>query len=149
MGTPSDPFTLAHWRRSVAELYAHVRLVAETEPQVAWQYFRATRDHLFRTHPQTPLSPEQIAAFVRLPYYAYDPSWRIVAQLDRDVPRETFRLELPADGTFAYTRVAVARFEVDGQPASLSVFWIEGYGGGLFLPFRDASSGQGTYGGGR
>lgn len=33
--------------------------------------------------------------------------------------------------------------------ALLSVFWLEGYGGGLFLPFRDATSGGETYGAGR
>jgi len=32
---------------------------------------------------------------------------------------------------------------------SLTVFSIVGYGGGLFLPFRDATSGHATYGGGR
>ena len=32
---------------------------------------------------------------------------------------------------------------------SLSVFWIEGYGGGIFLPFRDTTSGEETYGAGR
>jgi uncharacterized protein (DUF1684 family) len=32
---------------------------------------------------------------------------------------------------------------------SLAVYWLEGYGGGLFLPFRDALAGRETYGGGR
>jgi uncharacterized protein (DUF1684 family) len=31
----------------------------------------------------------------------------------------------------------------------LPVFWIEGYTGGLFIPFRDATSGHETYGAGR
>ncbi|MGI9411956.1 MAG: DUF1684 domain-containing protein, partial [Hyphomicrobiaceae bacterium] len=31
----------------------------------------------------------------------------------------------------------------------LRVFWITGYGGGLFLPFADATCGDETYGGGR
>ena len=31
----------------------------------------------------------------------------------------------------------------------LSLFWIDVYGGGVFLPFRDATSGVETYGGGR
>ena len=29
------------------------------------------------------------------------------------------------------------------------MYWLEGYGGGLWLPFSDASSGTETYGGGR
>ena len=44
-----------------------------------------------------------------------------------------------------FTRFAVARF--GGH--ELELFWLEAYGGGLFLPFRDATSGSETYGGGR
>jgi uncharacterized protein (DUF1684 family) len=32
---------------------------------------------------------------------------------------------------------------------SLHALWIEGYGNGLFLPFRDATNGNETYGAGR
>ena len=32
---------------------------------------------------------------------------------------------------------------------TLTLFWMEGYGGGLFLPFRDLTNGHETYGGGR
>ena len=31
----------------------------------------------------------------------------------------------------------------------LMVYWIDVYGGGLFLPFRDASGAEASYGGGR
>ena len=33
--------------------------------------------------------------------------------------------------------------------AELTVYWVEGYGGGLFIPFKDLTSGAQTYGGGR
>ena len=33
--------------------------------------------------------------------------------------------------------------------ARLAVYWLEGYGGGIWLPFADATSGVDTYGGGR
>ncbi len=32
---------------------------------------------------------------------------------------------------------------------TLALFWMRGYTGGLFLPFRDATSGEETYGAGR
>ena len=38
---------------------------------------------------------------------------------------------------------------LDGERVSLAVYWLEGYGGGLFLPFRDGPAGAATYGGGR
>ena len=33
--------------------------------------------------------------------------------------------------------------------AELTAYWLQEYGGGVFLPFRDATAGSGTYGGGR
>jgi hypothetical protein len=33
--------------------------------------------------------------------------------------------------------------------AVLPLFWMSGYAGGLFLPFRDTTSGSATYGAGR
>ena len=149
MTTPRDPFALAHWRRAVAEMYAAVRNVPQSGQARAWESFRAARNDLFWSHPQTPLIAGQLSLFSSLPYYSYDPAWRVVGILDRDVHRETLAMELPAEGLFHYTRIARVRFRVLEHEAALSVFWIEGYGGGLFLPFRDASNGGATYGGGR
>ncbi len=148
MTTPSDPFSLAHWRRTVAEAYATVRCTPPADQPQVWENFRATRDDLFRSHPKTPLTPEQRARFSGLDYYPYDPMWRVPGTLHRDVEREAFTVDLGADGLLRYTRVAHVRFTVRGRPAELSLFWIEGYGGGLFLPFQDATRGQ-TYSGGR
>jgi uncharacterized protein (DUF1684 family) len=50
-----------------------------------------------------------------------------------------------ADGVVRYRRIAIA----DTPLGPLTLFWIEAYGGGLFLPVRDATSGRGSYGGGR
>jgi uncharacterized protein len=40
-------------------------------------------------------------------------------------------------------------FVTEGEPVSLSIYWLEVYGGGLFLPFRDMTSPAESYGGGR
>lgn len=58
-------------------------------------------------------------------------------------------MDLGADGALRYTRIALAQFTGPHGPAALSLYWIEGYGGGLFLPFRDHTSGAETFGGGR
>ena len=42
---------------------------------------------------------------------------------------------------------AVAQARADG--VTLDVSWLEGYGGGLFVPFADATSGDETFGAGR
>ena len=53
------------------------------------------------------------------------------------------------DGVITYRRAGWLRFRLSGQDYRLTVFSLVGYGGGLFLPFRDATSAKETYGGGR
>lgn len=145
--TPIDPFTLADWRRRVAELYALVR--AASDPREAWWLWRNGRDDLFAHHPQSPLDTRQRATFTGLRYADYNPNLRLVGRLRRNVARETLALELPAEGRLSFTRIAGVDFELGATPLTLFLYWIEGYGGGLFLPFRDSSNGRGSYGGGR
>ena len=45
--------------------------------------------------------------------------------------------------------VARARFELVGEPWALELYWLQGYGGGIFLPFGDTTNGHETYGSGR
>ena len=63
--------------------------------------------------------------------------------------RNTFEISLAADGVLRCTRVGRVQFTVHVRAATLAVYWLEGYGGGLWLPFADTTSGAGTYGGGR
>jgi uncharacterized protein len=149
MAAPSHPLNLVHWRRTVAQLYARVRDESTADPGTAWRNFRAARDDLFSLHSQSPLDNEQKAAFTKLPFYPYNPVWRVVGQLDHEVERKTFSIDLPDEGPFVYTRIAHVLFAIDGESAQLSLFWVEGYGGGLFLPFKDVTNGHRTYGGGR
>lgn len=147
MTLAKNAITLADWRRQVAELYAAVR--QHGDPSRAWHDFRVARDRLFKTHPQSPLTTEQKAGFVSLSYFPYNPAWRLTGTLESRVHHDTFAIQLPAEGMLRYTRVAHVHFSVQGKPSMLSLFWLEGYGGGLFLPFRDATNGHATYPGGR
>lgn len=146
--TPQNPaLQLADWRRRVAELYARIRSAAD--PAVAWQDWRRTRDTLFAGHPQSPLPAGARAAFQSLPCYPYDASLRFLVALRPLSHAGEERAELGADGT---ARMVPAG-RTDGLGAALggelTIYWIAGYGGGLFLPFTDATSGDETYGGGR
>ena len=143
----TDAISLAGWRRAVAELYAAVR---ETDDRPrAWQAFVKGRNELFREHTQTPLPAAQRRNFRGLPYYDYDPTLRVMGRVKYDAEPEVFRVELGDDGLFQFQRVASIHFRLLDRPLQLTLFWILGYGGGLFLPFRDATSGSATYGGGR
>lgn len=140
---PSAALQLLDWKRRVFELYAYVR---EAPPEDGWRAWRDERDHLFRTHPQTPLADP--AGCDGLGYFDYDPQARVLADVVA-APEEELRLPVSRDEEIVATRFGRAEFELYGNDRSLDVFWIGGYGGGLFLPFRDATSGVTTYGAGR
>jgi uncharacterized protein (DUF1684 family) len=138
---------LAHWRRTSSEMYALLRQTKD--PVKAWQRFVAFRNHLFKSHAQSPLTAEQQAAFQGLSYYPYDPAFRVIGYLDYAVDQLEFALELAEDGLLRFKRIATIHFELLGQSTQLSLFWVQGYGGGLFLPFRDLTSQTESFGGGR
>jgi uncharacterized protein len=137
---------LAHWRREVSELYAAIR--AHAEPQDGHTLWRERRDRLFREHPQSPLLAEDPLRTRGLPYWPYDPEARFELPL------------LPAGG---FTRLTVAtgadetmrarRLGAVELPAPfhslVDIWWLEQYGGGLFMPLRDGTAGETSYGGGR
>ena len=139
---------LADYRRAVAGMYARAR-EQPGAAEAGWQQFRAERDELFRGHSQSALSAEQKSSFAGLPYFDYNPALSLRLNLDTDVEPATWEIELPEDGLARYTRAGRVHFEVEGQAVSLSVFWLLGYGGGLFLPFRDRTNRDASYGGGR
>jgi uncharacterized protein (DUF1684 family) len=137
---------LADWRRRVFELYRDVR--AARDPAGAWRRWRAGRDELFAHHPQSPLPASERARFSGLAYFGYDPSARVLATV---APLEPATLDIATSGEepYRFTRFGDAAFELDDEPLSLELYWLEGYGGGLYLPFADATSGAETYGAGR
>lgn len=146
---------LAHWRRLTAELYADVRRTSTADPAAAWKRFREGRDAMFSSHPQSPLDSGQKALFRGLDFYPYDPRCRLHARV---VPLEpggeppVSFVEQLAEGTSSrrpFAAVVVDDPDGGGRSGRLTLFWMEGYGGGLFLPFRDATNGRTTYGGGR
>lgn len=150
------PDTRATWldlydfRRRVARMYAErdAELRAGADPATVWEQWRRAKDELYAHHLQTPLSPEDRATFAGLPYYPYDPAFAVHAMLE---PRDDQAREVPASGPIAARFPLAARlsFSLCGQDLSLAVYWIDVYGGGLFCPVRDATSGHESYGGGR
>lgn len=138
---------LLDYRRRVHELYRDIR-AADGDP-AAREVFRKAKDEIFRSHPQSALDAEQQAAFTGLQYYDYDPAYRVTAQVDLNVEPETLTIELEGDGRFSYRRFGQVTFTLPTGTGRLSLFWINGYGGGVFLPFGDTTNRQTTYGAGR
>ena len=146
MAEPQDTLDLLEYRRIVAEMYAAVRDGGDDAR--TWSHWRTDRDELFAIHPQSALSPEAGDSFSGLPYFPYDPAWRIGATVE-PVVGDAVDIGHSGDGETGFRRFGVARFRAGDAEQQLTLFWLAGYGGGVFLPFRDATSGTDTYGGGR
>lgn len=143
----SEYLELLDWRRRTAELFAELRGRPATADTAGW--FREQKDALFREHPASPLPPEARASFTGLPYWPHDPAGRVTA---RFTPDEEQVADVPIsrdDEAMAFSRIGWLDFELAGTACCLGAFWIHGYAGGLFVPFRDQTSGRETYGGGR
>jgi uncharacterized protein (DUF1684 family) len=151
-GSPTDRLTLADWRRRVAALYVEVRGMAASDPGVAHAHWRAVREWMFREHPQSPVPSAERAAF-QARHWPYDPALRWHVPLEAAAPPDPGAptLALPNSGvdTLGFDRVGTIRLPFPAGEQTLAVYWLRGYAGGLFVPFRDATNGSTTYGAGR
>lgn len=144
--TVPAPLALGDWRRRIATLYAEIR--AMNRPDQAWAHWKAGREALFRSHPQSPLTEADRARFDGIATFDYAPELRLeVEVIATDGP--SLPVDVGRDGTLHRRAIGLTSGLADPLGAELTLYWIEGYGGGLFLPFRDATSGHQTYGGGR
>jgi uncharacterized protein (DUF1684 family) len=133
---------LVDWRRRVGDLY-------RTSGPDAIARFRHGRDELFRSHPQSPIEPEERSAFTGLRYFPHDAAHRVEAQFE---PGEGSELVIDTggeDGAVRYRRAGHLLFRLQGEGCRLTVLSLVQYAGGLFVPFRDTTSAHDTYGGGR
>ncbi|HUG83338.1 MAG TPA: DUF1684 domain-containing protein, partial [Euzebya sp.] len=138
---------LADYRRDVAESYGQAR--AGGPGPAAWQAWRRRRDLLIGTHPQSPLPQDLQRLGWETPFFAHDPAWRMSGALTPAADPATIEVAHSAAGSTRFTEVGSLALEGTNLTASLTLFWLDAYGGGLFLPFTDATSGASTYGGGR
>jgi hypothetical protein len=165
---------LADWRRRVARLYAEVRSLYPNDAVAAWQLWRGEREALYREHPQSPLKAAERASF-RAHHWDYDSRFAFELEVTPDAPAAESRAEttvnpmglpsitflgemgttaplalpLSGGGTMAFRRIGSVAVPLPDGERRLGLFWMEGYAGGLFLPFRDATNGAETYGAGR
>lgn len=132
------------WRRQVAELYRAVR--AEQDVAEAHRRWVAGRERLLRTHPASPVPVGERAGYDGPRVAPYDEAFRFVVPVDRSVPPQRREARTATDGVVPLERVG--RVELPGL-GGLDVWWVAVYGGGIFVPLKDATSGRQTYGGGR
>jgi hypothetical protein len=143
--TARTALEVADWRRRVFALYEAVR--AQDDLEEAHELWRIERDDLIARHPATPLLDADRPLFEGLTIAPYDPAWRFELPI---LPAEPARFEFATgtDGVVPFERVGLVEVPDAG---TLDIWRLTTYGGGLFVPVRDALAGHagGTYGGGR
>jgi uncharacterized protein len=147
----SDYLDLYDYRCQVAVMYrARAQAISAGEDAASvWERFHKAKDDLFAHHPQSALDEEQRRKFQGLRYFPYNPVMCVIADVDTNV--EPAQLTVPMNADESMTMITVGRlhFTVENQPVVLSFYWLNIYGGGLFLPFRDTTSPVESYGSGR
>jgi uncharacterized protein (DUF1684 family) len=136
--------TLLDWRRTVAAMYAAVRAGADHDPEGTLATFREARERLIREHPDSPIRPEKRAAFAGLAHWPYDPAVRFELRVEPAEPERLIARSIDGD-PYPLDRIGRVHLPL----GDLDIYWIEVYGGGVFVPFRDATSGSESYGAGR
>jgi uncharacterized protein (DUF1684 family) len=156
---PGSPLQLqlADWRRRIADLYAEIRILATDDPERAWRHWRDVRQDLYRRHPMSPVPAARREGF-QAAHFAYDPALRFELPVrpdpfgrGHDVGGPSSAHVLPSSGSemLGFERVGWLDIPLPLGLERLSLYWLSGYGGGLLLPFRDATNGGQTYGAGR
>jgi uncharacterized protein (DUF1684 family) len=113
------------------------------------QQFRDEVDDFMQFHPQSPLEDDLRDGFKGLAYFDENPALVFMPDIERLPDDEPLvEMETSTGDRRLYRRYARLSFEVDGEPAALTVY-SDPDGGDFFLPFRDATSGTETYGAGR
>ena len=119
--------------------------------RATWTAWAAERDTLFRS-PQGPLPAPERAAFAGLPYFPYDSTFAVPAALVPAVSTDTVAFPTSTGELRPMVRAGQLVFAAGGVERRLVAYTPVGPGanaGELFVPFRDATSGGETYGGGR
>ncbi len=107
---------------------------------------RAEKDDFFAYHPQSPIDHEQKENFDGLNYFSENQALRFETEIDEFDQKEEIEIQTSTGDVQHYIRFGKIHFEVEGEPAALTVY--ESHHG-FFIPFVDSQAGRETYGAGR
>lgn len=108
--------------------------------------FREAKDDFFRTSHDSPLTHADQRDFKGLNYYEPNPDLVFTLRVEPGDGSEV-SFETSDNRVKTYHKAGTVQFEVDGEQAKLTLYQT-GHPG-YFVPFRDKTSGEETYGAGR
>jgi uncharacterized protein (DUF1684 family) len=104
---------------------------------------------------RSPLTEKDFKHFEGLPFFSIDTTFAVKATLEYTPNDSIFKMKTTTDRLPEYRRGAIARFIIDGKEYELSLYrnlrlmTMEKYKNYYFLPFKDNTCGNTSYGGGR
>lgn len=117
--------------------------------------FQKELNDQYRSKENSPLRGSNFDNFLEHPFFPIDLKYRVKAKLTLTPESQPFDLPTSSGKKKAFKKFAIATFEIDGVEYQLSLYQNldlmknPKYKNHLFLPFRDATSGKETYGGGK
>lgn len=108
--------------------------------------FRTQKDEFYARHPQSPLTPAQKHDFKGLHYFPENTALRLEVEVEILSTLENITIDTTGGQPQSYQRFGKFKFQVDGQPAELTIYKNQN---GYFLPFVDNLASKETYPAGR
>jgi uncharacterized protein (DUF1684 family) len=109
---------------------------------------RAEKDRFLAEHRQSPIPPDEREDFDGLDYFDPDLEYRVEANVSVHDDPETVEMDTSSGRSVEYQHVITFEFDLDGENHHLHGYQQAG-DDAIFVPFRDKTTGQQTYEGGR
>lgn len=110
---------------------------------------REEKDRFFKNSPDSPIPSQDQEKFEGLDYYPPDPKYRFKLELHEHEEKEEVEIDTTGEGKKKYIKWGEFRLKLHGKEQTLQAYKKDPEDEGLFVPFRDDTSGGDTYGGGR
>ena len=113
------------------------------------QQEREDKDRFFASHPQSPLPLDLRPGFRGLNYFPIDPDYRFELELSEYSEKETVDIEDTKGNMRNFLEWGEFQFDLHNTSCTLQVYKSDAGDDSLFIPFRDTTNGEKTYGAGR
>ncbi len=119
------------------------------------QFHRNDKDIAFSKAESSPMTDKQIKTFVKLNYFSPNPNYKVKGTFVKDTAHYQFEMKTSTDRLPLYATFGKIHFQIDSVDYVISAYQNvalvkrAGYEHHLFIPYRDLTCGEESYGGGR